>query len=203
MKNLNLLNKVLIVLSSIVNTVCIVLTLLGRLESNILVCISFYFLLVIPSIIRKFKLKFSVMLELIYLLFIILSCLFGSILRFYSMIYWFDSFVHYISGMLTALLAFVLLIYMKKYKEKDLIFHIVFMILVTLSVAACWEIFEFTADSLLGGDAQRVLETGVTDTMKDIICALLGSVLICILYAYEYVNDKILLIKSVINSMKA
>ena len=203
MKNLKLLNKMLIALSSIINTVCIVLILLGNLESNILVCISFYVLLIIPSIIRKFKLKFSDTLELIYLLFIILACFLGSILRFYGLIYWFDSFVHYISGMLTAILAFVLLIYMKKYKEKDLNFHIVFMILVTLSVAACWEIFEFTADSLLDGDAQKVLETGVTDTMKDIICALLGSILVCIMYSYEYVNNKKLLITNFINSMKS
>lgn len=202
MRNLNLLNKVLIVLSSIVNIVCIVLTHLGILECNILVCISFYFLLILPIVIRRIKLKFSASLELVYLLFIILSCLLGSILKFYGMIYWFDSFVHYISGMLTALLAFVLLIYINKYKERDLAFHIVFMILTTLSVAAFWEIFEFAADALFGGDAQKVLLTGVTDTMKDIICALLGSILVSIMYAYEDLNNKKILVKKFIESMK-
>ena len=56
-------------------------------------------------------------------------------------------------------------------------------------VAAGWEIFEFTADNLFGGNAQRALETGVRDTMKDIICALLGSILVVIPYIYKSIES--------------
>ena len=48
--------------------------------------------------------------------------------------------------------------------------------------------FEFTANILFGGDAQKVASTGVTDTMMDIIVAFLGSVLYSI--AYLFFNNK-------------
>ena len=68
-------------------------------------------------------------------------------------------------------------------------------------VASLWEIFEFTTDNLLGGDAQRVVATGVTDTMKDIICALLGSILFSFCYLYECLKNKTLLIKEFIKKL--
>ena len=71
----------------------------------------------------------------------------------------------------------------------------------TLMVAGLWEIFEFTVDNLLGGDAQKVLTTGVTDTMKDIICALLGSILFSFCYLYECVKNKNLIIKEFIKKL--
>ena len=76
------------------------------------------------------------------------------------------------------------------------------MISITLSVAALWEMFEFTNDSVFGYNAQRVIETGVTDTMKDIICALLGCILVVISYIYEEKNSKKLLISRFLNSIK-
>lgn len=190
---LNWFNKVLIVVSGLVNTICLLLNLTGKYDGNILVIISYYGLLLLPFIIR-IKVKLPNLIETIYFIFLILSCLLGSILKFYGKIYWFDSFVHYISGMVTSLLAFILLIQFHKFKEKDFWFNVIFLILLTLSVAVFWEIFEFSADSLLGGNAQKVVETGVTDTMKDMICALLGSLLVVICYAYEKFNNKKMLI---------
>lgn len=59
------------------------------------------------------------------------------------------------------------------------------MILITLSVAVLWECTEFTIDKLLGTDTQKVLTTGVNDTMKDMICALLGAILYIVYYVYD------------------
>jgi hypothetical protein len=87
MKKIGIINKALIVLSIIVNTVYLVLDLIGNVDSNILACLSYYILAFIPVIFRKFKIKFSALLELVYLLFIILACLMGSIMKFYDMIY--------------------------------------------------------------------------------------------------------------------
>ena len=201
MKKIEITNKILIILSLLVNTVYIILTLIGKFDSNILVCLSYYILVILPIIFRKFKINFSDMLELVYLIFIILACLMGSIMKFYSLIYFYDSLVHYISGILTALLGLVLLIWFNKFKSKEYSFNILYMFFVSLAVAALWEIFEFSADNLLGGDAQKVIETGVTDTMKDIICALLGSLLVSVCYAYEYVNNKKLIITNFIKGL--
>lgn len=195
------LNNIVIILMLIVNTGCIGLTLLGKYNSNILVCLSLYLIVFLPKIIRKFSSKINELIELIFLLFILFAQLLGSILHFYGIIYWYDSFMHYISGILTSFLAVLLLVIFNKYDEKDRLFNVIFIISITLMVAGLWEIFEFTVDNLLGGDAQRVIATGVTDTMKDIICALLGSVLFSFCYLYECVKDKKFLIKEFIKKL--
>lgn len=195
------INNIIIALMLIVNTGCIGLTLLGRYNSNILVCLSLYPIVFMPKIFRKFSSKVNDLIELIFLIFILFAQLLGSILHFYGIIYWYDSFMHYISGILTSFLAVLLLVLFNKYDEKDRIFNIIFIISITLMVAGLWEIFEFTADNLLGGDAQKVLTTGVTDTMKDIICALLGSILFSFCYLYECVKKKNLVIKEFIKKL--
>ena len=195
------INNIIILSMLIINTGCIGLTLLGKYNSNILVCLSLYLIVFIPKILRKASSKINDLIELIFLIFILFAQLLGSILHFYGIIYWYDSFMHYISGILTSFLAIILLVLFNKYDEKDKTFNIIFIISITLMVAGLWEIFEFTTDNLLGGDAQRVLETGVTDTMKDIICALLGSVLFSLSYLYECIKKKNLVIKEFIKKL--
>mgnify|MGYP004542769163 CR=1 FL=1 len=195
------INNVIITLMLIVNTGCIGLTLLDRYNSNILVCLSLYLIVFLPKILRRFSSKVNDLIELIFLLFILFAQLLGSILHFYGIIYWYDSFMHYISGILTSFLAILLLVLFNKYDDNDRVFNIIFIISVTLMVAGLWEIFEFTADNLLGGDAQKVLTTGVTDTMKDMICALLGSILFSLCYLYECIKNKKLLIKEFIKKL--
>ncbi len=195
------INNIIILSMLIINTGCIGLTLLGKYNSNILVCLSLYLIVFIPKILRKASPKINDLIELIFLIFILFAQLLGSILHFYGIIYWYDSFMHYISGILTSFLAILLLVLFNKYDEKDKTFNIIFIISITLMVAGLWEIFEFTADNLLGGDAQRVLATGVTDTMKDIICALLGSILFSLSYLYECIKKKNLVIKEFIKKL--
>lgn len=194
-------NNILIILMIIVNTICMLLSICGKYNSNILVCLSLYLIIFLPRIIRKFSSKVNDLIELIFLLFILFAQLLGSILHFYGIIYWYDSFMHYISGILTSFLAVIILILFNKYDDNDKVFNVIFILSITLMVASLWEIFEFTTDNLLGGDAQRVVATGVTDTMKDIICALLGSILFSFCYVYECLKNKTLLIKEFIKKL--
>lgn len=194
-------NDILIILMIIVNTICMLLSICGKYNSNILVCLSLYLIIFLPRIIRKFSSKVNDLIELIFLLFILFAQLLGSILHFYGIIYWYDSFMHYISGILTSFLAVIILILFNKYDDNDKVFNVIFILSITLMVASLWEIFEFTTDNLLGGDAQRVVATGVTDTMKDIICALLGSILFSFCYVYECLKNKTLLIKEFIKKL--
>ena len=194
-------NDILIILMIIVNTICMLLSICGKYNSNILVCLSLYLIIFLPRIVRKFSSKVNDLIELIFLLFILFAQLLGSILHFYGIIYWYDSFMHYISGILTSFLAVIILILFNKYDDNDKVFNVIFILSITLMVASLWEIFEFTTDNLLGGDAQRVVATGVTDTMKDLICALLGSILFSFCYLYECLKNKTLLIKEFIKKL--
>lgn len=203
MRNLKKINVGIIFLTFILNTIFIILTLLEKFDSNILVCLSLYVIVFLPRIIKKiFKIKIADSVELLFLIFIFLAQLLGSVMHFYSLIHWYDSFVHFLSGVLTSLLALMSLLLFKKHDEKSIAFNILYMFAITLMVAAFWEMFEFTADNLLGGDAQRVLATGVKDTMKDMICAFLGCTLVCLSYFYEHTNNIKLLISKYLNNIK-
>ena len=79
--------------------------------------------------------------------------------------------------------------------------NVLFVLGITFMVAGLWEIFEFTTDNIFSKDAQKVLTTGVTDTMKDIVSAFLGSLIIIISYIYEKVNKTKLFIINFIKSI--
>ena len=131
----------------------------------------------LPVIINKFfKVKIPAKLETIYLIFIILAYDLGSINRLYSKIYWFDTFNHFISGIISGIVAIWTLKNLKKYQSKDKIFNIIYIIAFTMMIASFWELIEFSIDNILNLDVQKVKTTGVNDTMKDIFCALLGGI---------------------------
>lgn len=199
-KKINLWSIIIILF---VNTIFMLFTMCGKFNSNILVCISTYIIVFIPKILsRLFKIKINPLIEFLFLVFIFIAEVLGSVIHFYDYISWYDSFVHYISGILTALLGLILLVYFDKYSTKSLAFNILFIISITLMVASCWELFEFASDNIFGYNAQRVIETGVTDTMKDIICALLGCTMIVIMYIYEMLDNKKMLISTFLNTIK-
>ncbi|MCM1371104.1 MAG: DUF2238 domain-containing protein [Clostridium sp.] len=180
---MKIINNIIILLAWLINIISLVLKITTEYEVNILVCIALSIIVILPKFLRKWV-RISDLLEFILLIFIFFAGEIGSVLKVYGIIYWYDSFTHFISGILTAFLGLVILNRFKKYDDKEL-WNVFFIIIFTLSIAATWEIFEFTSDNLLGGDAQRVIETGVADTMKDIICALIGSILFSVGYLFK------------------
>lgn len=139
---------------------------------------------------RIFKLRISEYLKFIYILFIFGAHFLGATIELYNHVKYFDKLIHTLSGILTAFASLALLSLSKKYDNRSKIFNILWMISFSLAVAACWEIFEYGANILFGGDAQHVALTGVNDTMQDIIVAFLGAILVCIVYGF-YNNLKL------------
>jgi len=160
--------------------------------SELLSYIGLIPLLCLIKIIRKiFKLEISDNLENIYIIFVILSFLLGSLMKFYHKIYWFDSFTHFVSGILTAMVVFIYLKKTKNYDNKTIFYNILFIIAFVMMIASLWEIIEFSIDKIFGLDTQRVIANGVDDTMKDMICALLGSVVFFFLNKFMWVQKLI------------
>lgn len=182
------INNIIIILSLIVELIYFIMNPIITVD-NILLLLSYIPVIFIPRIFnfifKKSKIKITDDIEFVYLIFLILAFLFGSIMGGYSKIYWYDSFTHLLSGVFTAFMAPIVLKWLNRYDKKDIIFNVIYIILVTLSVAVLWECTEFTIDKILGTDTQKVLTTGVNDTMKDMICALVGSVLYSIYYLYS------------------
>lgn len=182
------INNIIIILSLIVELIYFIINPIITVD-NILLLLSYIPVIFIPRIFnfifKKSKIKITDDIEFVYLIFLILAFLFGSIMGGYSKIYWYDSFTHLLSGVFTAFMAPIVLKWLNRYDKKDIIFNVIYIILVTLSVAVLWECTEFTIDKTLGTDTQKVLTTGVNDTMKDMICALAGSILYSIYYLYS------------------
>lgn len=182
-KILTFINIVLI-LVSIIGSFYFVFTRDDQL-GLILKDVSIIITITLPYIIEKlFKTKIDIDTKFAYIIFVFMAHFLGATCELYNKIYWFDKFTHTLSGVLTAYAAILLLKHLKKYNKKDRFFNVLFIIAFTLMIASFWEMFEFTANILFGGDAQKVASTGVTDTMMDIIVAFLGSVLYSIVYLF-------------------
>ena len=184
-------NQLFISLLFLLNSGMLLQMILSGHYGRILVTLSLYLTVWVPAVVRAiFKVKIPAHMEFAYFIFLFFAQFLGSIVNLYASIYWFDSFTHFVSGILTAVFAIAVLVWFRKYESKSIAFNIFFMIAFSLMVASLWEFFEFTADTISGGDTQKVLETGVADTMKDMIVAFLGAILVSIYYGYEKCCNK-------------
>lgn len=145
-------------------------------------------LIYLPIIIIPFIIKIKPLLTFLYLIFTCISVFLGSLCHLFKLTIWFDSFSHFTWGILSSLLAIYILDKLKMYNKKNILFNIVFIFIFSLATSGFWEICEFTVDRIVGSDTQRVA-TGVFDTMKDIIVALLGNILFLAWYYYETRNS--------------
>lgn len=169
--------------------------------SYTLISLSLLIIIFVPDILRKFKIKVLYEMEFLFLLFILLAQVFGSMMQLYDAIHNFDKFVHFTSGIVSAFVGVYLLTVSKKYDKKTIAFNIMFIIFTSLAVAGLWEMFEYTCDNILKNDAQRVAISGVNDTMLDIIMAFLASILVSGMYLYEELLKKPLIVKKFIKQL--
>lgn len=157
----------------------------SRLESSIAV-ISLIFA---GDILKKLGVRTSAIIEIIFLIFLFISSILGSLFHFYEFVDYFDKFAHLLSGIVTAILGIIML---KKWRIKSkhqLSFDIILMNILSLAIASAWEIYEFVASKALNSDLQRVGASGVTDTVHDMIVALIGSLMVSVMY-YAIVRDE-------------
>lgn len=164
------INNIIIVVLSVVSYFIALYNLKRKILVRFLIAITILPVLLVPKILRKFKIKISNKLELSYLIFVVFAYFLGTVINFYDRIPNYDTLMHFLSGVFEAYISIEL------FKKKDLLDILGFVALVSVG----WEIFEFTASILLKVDPQRVELTGVTDTMKDLIVALIGAILLLI-----------------------
>lgn len=158
--------------------------------SKILTVLCILPLIMVPYLLDKIKVyHMDEVLIFFYYFFLLLALVMGSILKFYYKIWWFDLFTHFISGLMTGIIAFILLQKNKLVNKKYKWFGFLFILVFTMSIACSWEYFEFITDKLFQSDAQWVAKTGVDDTMTDMLIATLAGLLSSIYYLY-YLHKK-------------
>lgn len=108
---------------------------------------------------KLFKIRIHYALRIFIILYSMLAIVFGEAMQFYYSYSWWDSFLHALSGIWITLTAgFIVLHTLKSYTgEHKLFLCISISIMVSLSAAFLWEIYEFTFDTLFGTNMQKFL----------------------------------------------
>lgn len=144
-----------------------------------------------PKIVeRRYKIELPISLQIIIVLFIYAGVFLGGVRNFYERFWWWDSMLHFISGIGLGFAGFLFLyvLYKKGKIERNpgLIAFLSFCF--ALSLGALWEIFEFSIDSFFGYNMQRARDLcspdeicdtrlGVIDTMIDLILNTIGALI--------------------------
>lgn len=140
------------------------------------------FLMLLPGVLRaRLDISIPFTLELAVVVFIFASLFLGSLRDYYERYPLWDTILHFQSGLLLGLLAYIAIYALNAGSKKDLhlspVFVSVFAVCFSSAVSVLWEIYEYGADTFFGYNMQR---DGVVDTMHDLILNLVGALIIAI-----------------------
>jgi len=143
---------------------------------------------------KKIRIHIPSTTYLIYVLFLYCTLFLGEIRNFYYSVPHWDTIMHTFSGVIIGALGFSVLSLLNRDQHVTIslspLFVALFALCFATTVGVTWEIFEFLADSTIGSNMQKfALEDGtllighaaLTDTMKDIIVDVLGSLVASVL----------------------
>ena len=102
----------------------------------------------------------------------------GVACALYKTVPGYDKLMHMLSGTLTMMLALPLFYALKaghRVERRDCLLAAVFCAAVSMAVAGIWELAEYALSLVTDLDPQCALETGVKDTMKDMIVCAAGA----------------------------
>ena len=148
------------------------------------------------TFLKKSEISFYVILS-----FTICAIYLGNVWDLYRIVPIYDKLLHLLSGIIIAIIGFILFLHLNNGKIKgdfNTYFAVIFSILFSIAAAGVWEIWEFSTDMLFGFHSQN---NSLIDTMMDIIC---GSIM-CIITnipIYLYIKGKnISFIENIIKEM--
>jgi hypothetical protein len=156
---------------------------------NAFLAASAFILSYLPSIIeRSFRLGLPVEIEFTFVLFLFVTIYLGEINAYYTYFWWWDIFLHTLSGVLLGLVGFILIYIFNS--EERIRLHLspffvgLFTFVFAVSIGVFWEIFEFGIDTVFGYDTQH---GSLEDTMVDLTVDTFGALLIAMV-GYFYVK---------------
>ena len=184
------INNILIIILTIISYLIGLYAL--KYETLVRVLISLMILptMLVPKILKKLNFKITNNIEFIYIVFIFFAYFLGTVVNLYDKISCYDTIMHFISGIFETFLGFYILKNLNGYNKKKLILNTLFVLGFVSLASTGWEVFEFVSSIIFKVDPQKVITTGVTDTMKDIIVALIGSLIVLTQYVLNNNNDK-------------
>lgn len=159
-----------VVAALLLNVVCTVLVFWLDIETTSLKIFGSYIAILIVTVLGwKFPLKFHVK----AFVFVFLAASLGSCVNLYRHVDIYDLLVHYLSGILLAECGLIVFQYITATRgaKNDYLIETLFSFFFSSSCAGFWEIYEYTADCIIGAGMQGTKE----NTMGDIIAGVLGA----------------------------
>ena len=142
---------------------------------------------------RRFNLIIPSNMLMLYTVFLYCAIYLGEVRSFYYSVPHWDTILHTFSGAMLGALGFSIISFLNKTDRVPLnlspAFVAIFAFCFAVTMGVMWEIYEFTADSLLGTNMQKFsTESGqlfsgrlaVMDTMKDLIVDAIGAAVISV-----------------------
>ena len=149
------------------------------------ILVSLSTILLIPGIWlarRMFRWKGGWQIECYVYLFSFLGWTLGGAGLVYDLVPHFDKLVHCLSGLFVSVLILALYRVLEGHrKDENRATPCLFVFFGSMAVAGMFELCEFALAPVMGRDLQHVLETGVTDTMMDILVCMIGTIVYILL----------------------
>lgn len=168
----------------------IVFTIKGDWE-NAFLTLAVIGLTVVPAfVLRRYRVYVPLEFQLIAVAFVFLSFFLGSARDYYYKYWWWDVVLHTSSGFLLGIIGWIVLFLLN---QTDRIprgmkpaFLCFFAVTFAVFLGVLWEIFEFVVDSIWPEVNMMSHETGVADTMHDLIVDTIGAIIVASMgYAYS------------------
>ena len=158
----------------------------------LLQCLLGIFAMFLPSILKnKLRLVIPSKMIIVYAVFLYCAIFLGEVRKFYYTVPHWDTILHTSSGAMLGALGFSFINLLNKTDRVPVnlspIFIAVFTFCFAVSLGVIWEIYEFSADCILGTNMQKFMtESGemligqkaLADTMKDLIVDCIGAFVI-------------------------
>ncbi len=145
---------------------------------------SLLYLLIFPLARLLFRVKPGWLMDTVLMVFIFCAFTLGTALQWYSVFAYYDLVMHFLSGVLAAMLGLCVYYWLRE-PERRLTppnrgMAAVMAFLLAQFVAIAWEIVEYVGFLLTGHDSQRVADTGVADTMEDMMICMAGALVMAV-----------------------
>lgn len=136
---------------------------------------------------RRYQIHTPYLLRTSFVLFMFSTLILGEIADLYNTFWWWDIILHTVSSAGITLIGFILMTVI--YRDRDLksspLLTSFLVFSFAMALAVLWEVYEFFIDIFF--ETETAMQLGNTDTMTDLIVAILGSLAIC-MYGYHYIK---------------
>ena len=167
---------------------------------NVFLTVAVIGLTLTPALLqRRYRVFIPPEFQLISAAFVFLSLFLGSATDFYYKYWWWDVVLHTGSGFLMGIVGFIALFLLNHTRQLPAgmrpAFVCFFGVTFSVTLGVLWEIFEYVVDRFTDANMQSQ-ETGVVDTMHDLIVDTIGAVIVALMgwsYArtgrYSFIAD--------------